>query len=338
MKILHKYLVFNILKNFLMLFGVFSVVIISSQLLHIPSIFYHAKLEDFFKLLILINLSFLKFTLLFGFFVASALLGNSLRENREIYAIYSAGISLKQLLKPIFVLSVIFSILALIISLFVVPYANRERAKFITWSVKKYFLDAIQEKNFTKLTDNIIVYAEKKKKNSFENIFFFNKKTGEIITADKAYFEGLNFNLENGSIQIPKENGFNLLIFKEDKFSINVDYEKRFTIEDFSNRELLKIAKSDDRLNKKALSILVDRITFPIPFLFIGVLGFLIGIKSRKGKDYVLSVVIIISIVYIVLDFYLLKLISKGKLNPVILFAVILSYFYALVYYFYKKR
>jgi len=337
MKILHKYLITNILKTFFILAGVFSVVIISSQLLHIPSVFYHAKLGDFLKLILLMNLSFLKFILLFGFFVASALVGNSLRENREIYAIYSAGISLKQILQPIIALSVVFFIIALSVSMFIVPFANRERANFITWSVKKYFLDAIQEKNFSKLTDNVVVYAESKTKNSFDNIFFFNKKTGEIITSEKAYFQGLNFNLKNGSIQIPKKNGFNLLIFKEDRFSIDVDYAKKFSINDFTNKELIKIAKSNDKENKRALSILVDRLTYPIPFLFLGALGFLIGIKSQKGKDYVLSIVIAISIVYLVIDFYLLKLISKGKLNPAVLFAFAIVYLYSLTFYFYKK-
>jgi lipopolysaccharide export system permease protein len=337
MKILYRYLISNVLKNFAVLFGIFSVVIISSQLLHIPSIFFHAKITDFAKLILLINLSFLKFTLLFGFFVATALVGNSLRESREIYAIYSAGISLGQILRPIIGLSILFSILALAVSMILVPYANRERANFITWSVKKYFLEAVQEKNFEKLTKNIIVYTEKKGKNSFENIFFYNKKTGEIITAKIAYFQGLNFNLQNGSIQVPKEKGFNFLIFKEDKFSIDVDYIKRFSIDDYTNKELIKIIKSKNDLSNKAMSILVDRITYPIPFLFMGVLGLLIGIKSSRGKDYVLSVVIIISIIYITIDFYLLKLISKGKLHPSVIFIVLLGYFSALTYYFYRK-
>jgi lipopolysaccharide export system permease protein len=337
MKILYRYIISSILKTFFILAGIFSVVVISSQLLHIPSIFFHAKLQDFFKLLILMNLSFLKFTLLFGFFVASALFGNSLRENREIYAIYSAGISLKQLLTPVIGLSIFFSILALIISLFLVPYANRERANFITWSVKKYFLDAIQEKNFSKLTENIIVFIDKKEKNSFKNVFFFNKKTGEIITAERAFFQGLNFNLQNGSIQIPQKQGFNLLVFGGDKFSVNVDYQKKFTIEDYKNKELLKIAKSSDKKAKKAVAVLVDRLTFPLPFLFIGALGFLIGIKSQRGKDYVLSIVIVISIIYLTLDFYLLKLVSKGKLHPAVLFVVLTAYFGGPTYYFYKK-
>ena len=135
-KILYSYLIFNILKNFLALVGAFSIVIVSSQLLHLPSIIYHASILDFLKVLILINFSFFKFILLFGIFIASALVGYSLRENREIYAIYSAGISQNQILRPVIFLSILFSILAFLTSFWIVPYANRERAKFLTLSVR----------------------------------------------------------------------------------------------------------------------------------------------------------------------------------------------------------
>ena len=336
-KTLYSYLIFNILKNFLALVGVFSIVIVSSQLLHLPSIIYHASLLDFLKVLILINFSFFKFILLFGIFIASALVGYSLRENREIYAIYSAGISQNQILKPVIFLSAVFSIFAFLTSLWVVPSANRERAKFLTFSVRQYFLDAIQEKNFTELSKNTLVYVESREKGKFKNIFFFNKENRQIITSEEAYFKGLNLHLKNGYIQIPTDRGMNLLIFKDDKFTVDIDYLKSYELEDFENRKLVKILLEAKENRYKVLSILTERFFFPIPFLFIGVLGLLIGLKTTKGKDYVLALIVGISIVYIVLNFYLLKLISKGGLNPIVYTVLLTSYFSAITYYFYRK-
>ena len=337
MKILYRYLAFNIIKNFLALVGVFSIVIVSSQLLHLPSIIYHATFIDFLKVLILVNFSFFKFILLFGFFISSALVGYSLRENREIYAIYSAGISQNQILKPVFFLSFLFVIIAFFTSLWVVPSANRERAEFLTFSVRQYFLEAIQEKNFTELSKKTLVYVGSRENDKFQNIFFFNKGNKQIITSREAYFKGLNLHLKDGYIQIPTANGMNLIIFKDDKFAVDIDYLKNYEIEDFENRKLFETMRKSADSRYKALSVLVERFFFPVPFLFMGVLGLLIGLKTVKGKDYVLALIIGISIIYIVLNFYLLKLISKGSLNPVIYIVVITAYFSSLTYYFYKK-
>jgi len=336
-KILYRYLAVSILKNFLILLGIFSIVIVSSQLLHLPSIIYHAKFTDFLKILLLINFSFFKFILFFGFFISTTLVGYSLRENREIYAIFSAGISLNQLLKPIIYLSLLFFLLAIISSLWLVPFANRERANFITFSVRQYFLDSIQEKNFSNLSQNTVVYVEKREKGKFKNLFFFNKESGQIVTSQEAYFKGLNLTLKNGYIQLPSTNGINLIIFEKDKFIVDIDYIKNYEIEDFDNKKLLNIINSNDKNKYKALSILAERMFFPIPFLFIGILGFLIGLKSTKGKDYILALSILISIVYISISFYILKIISKGSFNPIIFVIFIILYFGSLVYYFNKK-
>ncbi len=337
MKILYRYVVKNILKNFLILIAVFSVVIVSSQLLHLPSVMYHANITNFFKLLFLINLSFLKFQLLFAFFLSTALLGFNMRENREIYAVYSAGISKNQLLKPILVISIFVFALSTIVSMFLVPYANRERAKFITLNIKRYFLDSVQEKNFFQLSDKVTIYTEKKEGNRFENVFIYNKERGQAISAKEAYFDTTTFFLKKGYIQIPGEKGFNILRFESYRFNIDVDYLKRYSIEDYRNRDLLMILKNSKKDKNKALSVLTDRILFPIPFIFIGVLGFLVGMNSHKGKDNVIAVSVLISIVYLVFNFYFIKLIGKGKISPALYFIVITAYFSLITYYFYRK-
>jgi Predicted permeases len=159
MKILDKYLIKLFFKNFLLLIGLFSLIITSSQLLHLPSFAYSMNIIDFSKLLFLIDISFIKYQLLFAFFISWLLVGISLRDKNEIYAVYSAGISKKQLLKPVFIMTIIFVIIAFVFSTVIVPSANRERYKFLTYKVKSYILENVSPKNFSKINDNVSVYV-----------------------------------------------------------------------------------------------------------------------------------------------------------------------------------
>ncbi|NPA57886.1 MAG: LptF/LptG family permease [Aquificae bacterium] len=338
MKILYRYLSVNLVKYFLVLIGFFSIVIVSSQLLHLPSILYHTGFIKFLQILFFVNLSFFKYQLFFGVLISSLLIGYSLRENREIYAIYSAGISKGQLIKPVFTVSLLFTVVALLTSLFLVPYANRERAQFITINVKKHVLDAIVEKNFMKLSEDITIYVQGKKENEMEKIFIFQKDKGITITAEKSLFSNNRLLLQNGYIQIPSQEGFNLLKFDKYRFILDIKYIKKYEFEDLDNRTLLEMVKSSKKNRDKALAVLSERVVFAVPFLFLGVLGFSLGLQVQKSREFVIGLAVILSIVYMVMNTYLLKLLQKGSINPVVYAVAVLVYFGFTTYYFYRKE
>ncbi len=338
MKILYLYIGKSILKYFFVLIGFFSIVIVSSQLLHLPSIIYHAGLIKFLQVLFFVNLSFLKYQLFFGFFLSSVLVGYSLRENREIYAIYSAGISKNQLVFPLAFVSLIFVVIALLVSLFTVPYANRERAQFITLNVKKHILDSIVQQNFMKLSEDLTIYVTKKEDNKMRDIFIYNRAKGITITAKQAEFINNRLILKNGYIQLPSEEGFNILRFEKYRFILDVKYIKRYEFEDLDNKTLLKIVRSDSKLKNQAVAVLTDRLLFGIPFIFSGILGFLMGVQINRSRDTVVTLAILISIFYLVINTYFIKLIQKGSINPVIYGVILSLYFGLLMFYFYRKR
>ncbi len=336
MKILYRYISIKIFKYFFVLIGIFSLIIVSSQLLHLPSIVYYAGFLKFLQILLFVNFSFFKYQIFFGFFIASLLTGFSLRENREIYAVYSSGITKNQMLLPVFSVSVFFAFAALIFSLFVIPYANRERAHVITENVKRHVLDSIVEKNFMKISEDITIYVNKKKGTTLEDVFIHNRKKGITITAKKALLNQNSLTLENGYIQISGKKGFNLLRFKKYSFTVDVKYIKKYEFEDIDNRTLLSMLNSKDK--NRALSVLSDRIFFGIPFIFIGFIGFLIGIQLDKSRDSLISIAIIISIIYLTINTYLVKMVQKGTVSPVVYGTVITVYFAFLAVYFYRKK
>lgn len=338
MKILYSYIGKSIFKYFFILIGFFSVVIVSSQLLHLPSIIYHSGLIKFLQVLFYVNLSFFKYQLFFGFFLSSVLVGYSLREKREIYAVYSAGISKNQLIFPVAVVSFIFVATALVISLVVVPFANRERAEFITINVKKHILDSIVQQNFLKLSDDITIYVSQKEDNKMEDIFIYNKAQGITITAKQAEFSNNRLVLKNGYIQFPSEDGYSILKFEKYRFVLDVKYIKKYEFEDMENKKLLEIVRSNPDLKNRALAVLADRILFGIPFVFIGITGFLMGLQIQSSRDYVVTTAIFVSILYLIINTYFVKLIQKGSVSPLIYGLILTIYFGSLTVYFYRKK
>ncbi len=337
MKKLYKYILINFAKVFLGLLGVFALVVVSSQLLNLPQAIYRSDIYSFIKAILLMNFSFFKIELIFAYIISSLLIGYSLRESREIYAIYSMGISKYQLLIPFTGLTVLFTTLALITSMFIVPWANRERSSFFTLSVREHFLESIQKKNFFELSKDIIIYVRDKKENEVDKIFIYNKEAGQAISAEKGIFRGNGLILEDGFVQIPEKDNFNLLKFKSYSMNFNVSYVKTYSIRHYENSILLEMIKSNSKNALKALAAISDRISFGIPFVFLGFLGFLMGLYTIREKDYLIGISIIIIIIYQIQSFYFTKLIEKGSISPLIYFIIIFAYFAGLTYYFFRK-
>ena len=334
MKIFDKYLIGSFLKNFLILIGLFSLIITSSQLLHLPSFAYSMNIIDFIKLLFLVDISFIKYQILFAFFISWLLVGVSLRDKNEIYAIYSAGISKKQLLKSVFITTVIFTVIAFIFSTVIVPSANRERYKFLTYKVKNYILENVSPKNFSKINDNVSVYVENKDKNTFYNILIYNSSNGYLITAKEGVFISNNLILKDGYIQLPSQRSFDTIKYEKYTFSLDVSYIKEVSIQDFRTKELLDLAFEEG--NGKILSILADRFYFIIPFIFLGFIGFISGISTYRSKETLLTFAIGLSIGYMILNYYFLKLIEMFSIL-FFLYPLLLILIFYLLYKFLDK-
>ncbi len=337
MKILDKYLIKNFTVRFFTLMGIFSIVITSSQLLHLPSFAYGMNLIDFSQLLILMGISFLKYQILFGFFISWLLVGIHLRENNEIYAIYSLGVSQKQLLKPVFITTIVFSIVALLISNFLVPYSNRVITKFLTVKVKNYVLESIQPKNFSKINESISVYVENKEENTLKNVIIYNKSNKFLVTAKEGNFYQNKLILNDGYIHIPSDKSFNVIKYEKYSFNLDTSYIKDIPMEDYKSSQLTEVFLSKGQEYKKAFAVLVDRIFFVVPFIFIGFIGFLSGLNLYKSKESLLSFVISVSIFYMLMSYFFVKLIEKNILFSLVYLFSLLGFFGLILKVVWKK-
>ncbi len=337
MKKLYRYTLAKFLKHFFIITGIFSLVIISSQLLNLPSSVYRSNIFYFLQVLLFLNLSFFKIQLISSYLIASILTGYSFRETREIYAIYSTGVSKKSLFIPVGMVTVLLTLFAFISSFFLVPWANRERSKIYTVSVREHLIEEIQEKNFFQLDKGMVIYVHKKEKNRFDRIFIYNKDKGQIVSAKEGIIKGNGIILKNGFIQIPQEKSFNALKFGEYQLFFDIKYVKKYSINYYTNRELLRIFNSGEKDAFRALSILVDRFNYGLAFLFLGFLGFSMGIAFYKDRDMLIAIGVVILIVYTAAGFYFAKLIEKGTLNPAFYPVFTIIFLGFLTLYFYKK-
>lgn len=338
MKILDKYIYKRFLAYEIGLLSLFSILIISSQIMHLPSVFYHIGILQFVGSLFLINISFLKLQYFIATTLAFFFTGIHLKESREIIAIKSLGVSKKYLLKLILKTSIILIIFAVIFSFFLVPKANRERAKFITDSVRNYYMEAIQPKNFFKFPGDSVIYVEDKQNNTFKDIFLFSKKDGRLITAEEAYLKNSILILKKGLIQIPSKDGFSILKFKKYELKLDINYKKDYTYDDFKLKKLIKLAFSKDKDEKnKAIAVIFERIGYIIPFFFIGIISFFLAVGIEKEKEILLGSIILFIIAYTFTNFYLLKLVEKGILNPIFYLSGIILILTGLAVYLYKR-
>lgn len=337
MKLLYRYISREFLKNFTILIVLFSAVIVSSQMLHLPKFIYSMNFPDFLNILLLLNLSFAKFTLLFSFFIAWLLVGVRLKESNEIYAIYSLGVEKKNLLKPVLVWSAIFSILATFFATTLSPYANRERAKFLTLKVRSYLLDSLQQQSFSKVSDNVYVYVDKKEDNRFYKVILHNRSNGFLITAKRGRFEGNHLILEEGYLQIPSEDSYSLMSFGRYSFDVDISYLKEVSPEDLRTADIIMKIKSKDDSQSKMFSILVDRFFFFIPFMFTGFIGFLSGLSLQKSKEFLLSLTVFVGIFYMLTNYLFVKLTEKSLIFGVLYPVVLLVGFSLLTIYLLRK-
>ena len=338
MKLLYRYLAKKSAVYFIVLISIFSILVISSQMLNLPSAIYHINIFRFIQSLMLINLSFFKIQLLFSYSLAFLFLGYSLREQNQIYAIYSSGISKLNFLKVFFLIGILASLTAFIVSFFIVPYANKERVKFITTNVQKYFLESINPRNFTKLPGDYIIYVSQKKKNNFYNTMIYNRKNGFLITAKRAVFDKSNLVLFRGILQLPGKKGFTVLTYDKYVLDLKINYKKNLSFEGFSFQDLVSLIKTGNKKEKlKAIATISERIGYTVPFVFFSSLFFFLGLGIKKDRDFILGTGIFLLIVYLSINYYMVKLIEKGIIFPLIYFLVLLAICVLPLIFFYKK-
>ena len=167
--------------------------------------------------------------IIFAYFLSLFVVINRYQDNNEILVFWINGIKKISFINFIFKISLAFVILQLIFNLFLVPYTQNLAQNYLKNSSIDFFPKLIQEKKFSKVTENLNIFVEKYSGDGIlEGIYIKEKiensgnkiiiaSTGRLNQAE----DGYNFQLYNGKIiNINEKSSFNLG-FKETIYALS---------------------------------------------------------------------------------------------------------------------
>ena len=295
------YIFIQILKSCTLIFFIFTSIAWLLQLSRLFSFMNNLQI-DFSKILHLstymlpniINIT-LPFVLIFGFTLSFI----KLDKDKELIAIYSLGLSLKQLVKPLILISFLFILIYLILNLFLSPYLY-DKYKKKEFELRNIInIKNINFSNFIELDKNLVIDFSKNGKNfidifiNYENTDGDNlifSKNGNIISKENKYIfdlnDGYKLSILNQEIEKLEFENYKIefLINKNITYD-NIDTNTLTIIDLFKEKDLIKI-------NEKIFDTLL-LITLMIFFYF-----YLIKNNNYSFKN--ISIYLILSIIILI--------------------------------------
>lgn len=252
MKKINLYVFIQIIKSCTLVFFIFISI---AWLLQISRLFsYLNNLQiDFVNVLFLsvflipnlINVT-LPFIIIFGLIIAFI----KFDKDKEIIAIFSLGLSIKEILKPFFLISIIAIFLYLFLNLFFSPYIY-DKYKQKEFDLRNSInLDNINISNFIQLDENLILDFSKKE-DVFEDVFIrFIGENENIVFAKKARIikepKKFIFNLSEGFKLSFMNNKIEKLEFENYKLNFPLKNENNYNNYDKNTLTLFNLIKYKD--------------------------------------------------------------------------------------------
>ncbi len=207
-----KYLLFELITNFFIGFIVFTFVLLTGKTFQLTDMIVNKGMSLFIiiKLFGMMLPFFLVFTIPMSLALAVILTFGRASHDYEIIALKSSGVSLYQLVRPVFIFSVFAWVLTSYLTIFVAPTSNFNLKKFVVSVLRTQINVGIEEKVFNDLAGRII-YVDRipVRSNHLYGILIFDDTSAEravTIIAQEGYLSSddttqyLTISLVNGSI------------------------------------------------------------------------------------------------------------------------------------------
>ena len=300
MKKINLYVFIQIIKSCTLVFFIFISI---AWLLQISRLFsYLNNLQiDFVKVLFLsfflipnlINVT-LPFIIIFGLIIAFI----KFDKDKEIIAIFSLGLSIKEILKPFFLISIIAIFLYLFLNLFFSPYIY-DKYKQKEFDLRNSInLDNINISNFIQLDENLILDFSKKE-DVFEDVFIrFIGENENIVFAKKARIikepEKFIFNLSEGFKLSFMNNKIEKLEFENYKLNFPLKNENNYNNYDKNTLTLFNLIKYKDYKS------MIERMFDTLILLTVIIFFYFNNIKDNKFSINHIFIYLFLSILIII--------------------------------------
>ena len=252
MKKINLYVFIQIIKSCTLVFFIFISIAWLLQISRLFSYLSNLKIDfvnvlflSFFLIPNLINVT-LPFIIIFGLIIAFI----KFDKDKEIIAIFSLGLSIKEILKPFFLISIITIFLYLFLNLFFSPYIY-DKYKQKEFDLRNSInLDNINISNFIQLDENLILDFSKKE-DVFEDVFIrFIGENENIVFAKKARIikepKKFIFNLSEGFKLSFMNNKIEKLEFENYKLNFPLKNENKYNNYDKNTLTLFNLIKYKD--------------------------------------------------------------------------------------------
>ena len=322
MKRINLYVFIQIFKSCTLVFFIFISIAWLMQLSRLFSAMNNMQIEYqsifFLSLFLIPNLIniLIPFIVIFGLILTFI----KLDKDKELIAIFSLGLSIREIKLPIILITFIFLSLYILLNLFVSPYVYKEYKEKEFQIKNEINIDDINLSNFLEIENIILDF--KKDKNEFKEIFInFNEKSENIIYAKEG-----NIINKGGKIIFNLFDGFKLSFLNEEneklefqnyKLEFLLDSLPKYEIFDKNSQTILNIIK------EKNYSMIIEKIFDFIVLLVIVLLFYKFNIKANNYKLNSIFIFLFISIFIniahnivknIELEFQLLLIISSANI------------------------
>ena len=249
---------------------------------------------------------------------------SKLASNSEIIALYSSGFSLKNLIKPYLIGSVMIAFIALILGIFIVPSASKDFNEF-SYKYLKGSKKSIDNKNiFRKINDNEYIY-----------LTHFNTKNNIGTNFTLEHFDGnkLKFKINASNIRyIKKDSTYRLTNYMKRTItdSIDVISSKRrldtifsFNFDDLTPlnyiAETLNYSELVKFINQEKLRGSSKKWSTPFSIFILTLIAFSVSsVKRRGGAGINLAFGISVAMTYVFFDKVFGVLAQQSDFSPII--------------------
>lgn len=225
--------------------------------------------------------------------------------DNEIISLNASGISLYQLLAPVYLFSLICAIIACLMSVFWVPWGNRSYKDVLFEMVKSKANVAIKERVFYEPFPNLIFYVNSfsNEEKSMKNVFVADRRnqsvTNTIVASGAKILSNrdadvVTIHFEDGAIFFDRGNNNDVSTMTFDDYDISIDLQdvmssmvsKEKEPKEMYIGELINgIKKSPEKDTGRNLMELrlYEMFSIPMGILFIGIIGAPLGARVREG-------------------------------------------------------
>ena len=300
MKKINLYVFIQIIKSCTLVFFIFISIAWLLQISRLFSYLNNLQIDfvnvlflSFFLIPNLINVT-LPFIIIFGLIIAFI----KFDKDKEIIAIFSLGLSIKEILKPFFLISIITIFLYLFLNLFFSPYIY-DKYKQKEFDLRNSInLDNINISNFIQLDENLILDFSKKE-DVFEDVFIrFIGENENIVFAKKARIikepKKFIFNLSKGFKLSFINNQIEKLEFENYKLNFPLKNENNYNNYDKNTLTLFNLIKYKDYKS------MIERMFDTLILLTVIIFFYFNNIKDNKFSINHIFIYLLLSVLIII--------------------------------------